>query len=278
MEVIRIFLKRLKLSPLLFYLVIKDYIIWLRHRGWTIFEGFGLHLYLGAFGQGKTCSMVRDCYNLCKRYKGLTVLTNITLYNFPEGTNVLPLHCIQDILDAPENTIVLIDEIGTIFNSRDYMKSKGKGEDGGGLPKVLFQYLCQTRHRNIIIMGTAQDWIFVEKQIGQITTDVTVCSSFPAHPFSRMITNRVYNAREYDLFYQNPLFPLVSIDSDVYIQTDKLRALYDTKEMVDTMLKMDYIPDSEILANQGDVAPAVVGAIDKKEQKRLLSMIKKGGL
>lgn len=279
MYVIELFFKRLKIFPHFIVLFFKDLFTWIVHRGWTVFEKFGLHIYIGKFGQGKTCSMVRDAYNLCCRYKGLTVLTNLNLYNFPEDTNIVPLTCAHDILEAPDNTIVLIDEIGTIFNSRDFVNGKGKDGKGGGIPKPLFQHLCQCRHRHMIILATTQDWMFMDKQLRQIAADVTVCSAWFAHPFSRMITNRVYDATEYTMFFDNPLLPLTEIAVDAYIQTDKLRGLYNTAEMVDTMLTMDFVPDSEILANQtGDPASPAVVPCDKKQQAKLLNKIRKGGL
>lgn len=269
----RLFFRRLRLIPRFLFLVFIDFVRWLISRGWTIFEGWGLHIYIGKFGQGKTCSMVRDAYNICCRYPYLTILTNVQLNNFPKGCNVVKLTSARQILEAPDNTIVIIDEIGTIFNSRDWSSSKG------GVPKPLFQHLCQCRHRHMMILATTQDWMFMDKQLRQITADVTVCSAWFAHPFSRMITNRVYDAREYTMFFENPMLPLTAIDVDCYIQTDKLRSLYDTKEMVETMLSMEFVPDSEILANQtGEpVAPSEV-PVDKKKQAALLQKFRKGGL
>ena len=93
----------------------------------------------------------------------------------------MPLNSIQDILNAPENTLVLVDEIGTIFNSRDF--ANGKTKDGeGGLPKILFQHICQCRHRHMMIFGTVQRWGFLEKQLREITAEVVVCSAAFSHP------------------------------------------------------------------------------------------------
>lgn len=272
----RVFRKRLKCMPHFLALTLKDYVTWLSSRGWTNFEEFGIFVYLGEFGEGKTGSMVRDAYNLCCKYKNLNVITNLTLYNFPEDTKILPLNSVWDIINAPPNSIILIDELGTIWNSRDFMNKGKKGD--AGLSKPVFQVLCQVRHRNIVVLATAQDWADIDVAIRRKIRSVTVCSAWFKHPFTRMITNRVYAAREYDLFYQNPLFPLLTIDEDVYVQTDKLRKLYNTEEMVDTMLKMDYVPVEEVTETQGEISPVVVGNVDKKAQRELLSRMKKGGL
>lgn len=269
---IKLFFRRLRLLPHFLLCVGIDVFKWIKGRRWEVFEGWGLHIYLGAFGQGKTCSMVRDAYAQCCKYKELQILTNLKLCNFPKHTVIKALTCARDILNAPDNTLVLIDEIGTIFNSRDFAKSKES------VPKLLFQHICQCRHRHLMIFGTVQRWGFLDKQLRDITSDVTVCSAWFPHPFSRMITNRIYDAYEYDLFCANPLRPLLCLSADVYIQTDKVRALYDTKEMVDTLLQMEYIEDSEILANQAGVVPDLVQPEEKKQQRKTRNAMSRGGL
>lgn len=279
MTVLSLFFKRLKILPHFLLLVVIDFVKWVAARGWTKFEGWGIHLYIGPFGNGKTCSMVRDVYNLCCKYRGMTVLTNLELKNFPSDTVIKPLNCARDIINASDNTLVVIDEIGTIWHSRDFNEGKTKDGNGGGLSKIVFQNIAQVRHRNIAIYGTAQHWMFLDIILRRITTDVTVCSGSFAHPFTRMVTNRCYNGKEYEMFSGNPLLPLVPVYVDCYVQTDKLRDLYDTKQMVETLLTMDYNPDSEIAADlNGSAPPPVEIPADKKKQRELLNKMKKGGL
>ncbi len=269
--------KRMRVAPHALYLAAKDVHHYYKIHENKHFHLFGLHIYLGRFGQGKTCSMVRDAFLLASKYEDVTILTNLHLSNFPDNVQILELRCIQDILDAPDNTIVLIDEIGTLFNSRDFQqnKRKGKGSELEGLPKVLFQHICQVRHRNMVIFGTVQRWGFLEKQLRLITKSVTVCSAFPAHPFSRMITNYVYDGEEYDLFYQSPMKPLEPLSVDVWVQTDFIRSLYDTKEMVKTLLTMDYVSDEETERGMSFDSPTVSPALDKKQEKELRSNLRK---
>ena len=129
-----------------------------------------------------------------------------------------------------------------------------------------------------MIYGTVQRWGFLDKQLRDITSDVTVCSAWFPHPFSRMITNRIYDAYEYDLFCANPLRPLLTLSATAYIQTDKVRGLYDTKEMVDTLLQMEYVDDSEVLANQAGVVPDLVQPEEKKQQRKTRNAMSRGGL
>jgi hypothetical protein len=248
--------------PLFLFYEVKDLIKWIREKGWLIFQGWGLHLYVGRFGASKTITMVHDAYNIARRYPQVTILTNFKLMNFPKHTKILPLRTIQDILDAPNNTLVLIDEIGTIFNSRDFMAGSKST-----FPKILFQHLCQCRKRHMMILATTQRWNFLDKQLRDITATVNVCRSHFKHPFTRIVGVYVYDAVEYDLAFSNPAYPIQIYGSMVYVQTDKLRASYDTEQLIDNMLTADYIPDAEILANRGELSQVIGGEVSGKTKR-----------
>lgn len=205
----------------------------------AIFQGWGIHLYTGKFGTGKTSTLAQIAYNYCVRYPQLSILTNINLQNFPEWTNIYKLNSAQDILHAPKNCIVVIDEIGTIFNSRDF--SGGKR----AVPKPLFQHLCQCRKRKMMILATVQRFNLLDKQIRDITATVSTCRATFRHPYTRQ---KLY--------------------SRLYLQTNQSRQLYDTSQLVDNMLDKEYISDTEILANRGvDVTSDIMH--DRKSSRRL---------
>ena len=253
----------LRAAPVFWYYIFKDFGKYIKEKGWTRFNYWGLHLFIGKFGGGKTISAVRRAYNICKTHKGVTVLTNLTLYGFPEDTKIIKLVNSSQILELPDKSIVLIDEIGSIFNSRDFASSKKS------VPKPVYQLILQCRHRRIILLGTVQRWNLLDKQLRDIADTLTVCHSYFADPFARYTTCAEYDAQEYDKWFNNPLLPLRQLMYYSYVQTDELRSKYDTIEMVDSMLDKEYISDEEILANRAGTgfAPDLVG--DKKTQRRL---------
>ena len=254
----------IKHAPLFWRYVISDFYHFLKEKGWNEFRYWGLHLYTGKFGCGKTISAVRRAYEVCCKHKGVTVLTNLTLTGFPEDTTVIKLEDANQILDLPDKSIVLIDEIGTIFNSRDFASSKKS------VPKPVYQLILQMRHVRIMLLGTVQRWNLLDKQLRDIADTVTECHSYFHDPFSRYTTCTKYDAEQYDKWFNNPLLPIKHIDYDAFVQTDELRSKYDTVEMVKGMLQADYIPDAEILANRGitDFNPEFI-ASDKKQKKAL---------
>lgn len=240
---------------------------WLRdlfqsvHEKWgEDFNKWGLHLFVGVFGAGKTSTMVYYAYKLAKQYKQLHILTNIQLKHFPKRTEILKLNCLEDIYKAPDNTLVLIDEIGTIFNSRDFAKRDA-------LPKALFQHLCQCRKRHLMVYATTQRWNFLDKQLRDITDTVYSSKMFFAHPFSRLCIVRRYDAQEYDLAYNNPLYPIRPLSGDVYVQTNKLRCRYSTEQLIEGVLNSkasDWLSDEEIADNRGDTARVAFEVVDGK--------------
>lgn len=241
---------------------IYDRILYIKNKGKAEFYGWGLHVFVGAFGEGKTSTMIYKALKLCKAYPQLTILTNLKLIGFPEHTKILKLKTPKDILNAPENTLVLIDEIGTIFNSRDFAKSKES------VPKILFQHLCQCRKRKMMIYGTCQRWLFLDKQLRDITATVTRCRSWMSHPFSRMISCVTYDAFDYDCACQNPAVVISALSNFVYIQTNKLRKSYDTEELITNMLNDKYISDKEILENRGAQLIDINTKVDEDKAKK----------
>lgn len=235
----------LKLLPRFVTYEVYDHLIGAYFNYSSIFQGWGIHLYTGKFGTGKTSTLVQIAYDYCVRYPQLSVLTNIKLQNFPEWTNILPLETAQDILNAPKNCIVVIDEIGTIFNSRDF--SGGKR----AVPKPLFQHLCQCRKRKMMILATVQRFNLLDKQIRDITATVSTCRAYFAHPYTRLIKVKTYDIEEYEAYTENHTYIPKKLYGKCYLQTNQSRLLYDTSQLVDNMLGKEYLSDSEILSNRG---------------------------
>lgn len=213
-------------------------------KSWKKFFGWGIHLFTGRFGASKTSSVVYLAYKLAKKYPQLHILTNVKLDNFPKHTKILKLETAQDILNAPPDTLCIIDEIGTIFNSRDF--STGKT----AVPKSLYQHLCQCRKRRLMIYGTVQRYNLLDKQIRDVSADVTTCATYFKHPFSRLCTMKTYDIEEFEAYSNNKLYRSVAYTCCAYVQRNLYRYLYDTSELITGMLNKEYLEDKEILSNR----------------------------
>ncbi len=49
-------------APVFWYYIFKDFGKYIKEKGWTRFNYWGLHLFIGKFGGGKTISAVRRAY------------------------------------------------------------------------------------------------------------------------------------------------------------------------------------------------------------------------
>lgn len=246
MYVIALIWKKFKSLPSFFCYFVYDLLNYIVFHEYKNFTCWGIHLYTGKFGTGKTSQAVIDTYKLCCKYKQITILTNIKLENFPKHTKILGLKTVDDILSAPKNTVCLIDEIGTLFNSRDFVGGKKS------VPKSLFQHLCQCRKRKLVILGTVQRFNLLDKQIRDVTADVTACKSMPKYPFTRMLQAVTFDIDEYEMYMLNPMYNPRVMKTNVVIQKNQYRQLYDTSELVQGLLQQEYITDDEMLRNRGE--------------------------
>jgi hypothetical protein len=131
-----------------------------------------------------------------------------------------------------------LDEISTVFNSRDWKKD--------GVPAALLGCLLQCRKQRKMLLATAQRFQHVDSLIRQITFTVTECSCI----LGRWNFCKVF----YGIDYENTIGNTQNVGKVIsltgFVQTDFIRNLYDTEEMVEKMKKDKYISDSETLKNQ----------------------------
>jgi len=166
----------------------------------------GLYIYCGLYGAGKTLSMCRDAYNL--KLQGYSVYSNIGM-KFQDGDII----SWQDILEVPPNSVICLDEISNLVNSRDWKN----------MPAEFFGLMTQNRKLNIRIMATAQVFEDVDRQFRTLVRYVVECDKF-----GRIIRNRFYNQQGYNHVPEKR----VKSYSDTYVCEDYMYDLYDTYEYV----------------------------------------------
>ena len=212
---------------------IKDFFYFLKERDHS-FCGYGLHIYVGLFGSGKTSTMVRDVYNIALKFPEVEILTNMQLLNFPKHTKINMMRSVSDIVNAKNNTVVVLDELPTIFNSRDWKKN--------GIPPAVLESMLQVRKNGIMILGTAQRFEFIDSLIRNITATVRECTCI----LGRWNIIRVFDGHEYELTTGSLNRPAKTRSCYAFIQSDKMRKLYDTREFVTALKNKKYISDLEI--------------------------------
>lgn len=251
----RILFSYLPKVPKFLYLKTIDTYRHIKYKEWLNFNGFGLKIYVGLFGAGKTISMIEKAYRIAKAFPQVKILTNMKLEGFPKHTKIIPLTNFKQIIDIDGNTLIIIDEISTILNSRRW--------DKDGVPPALLGQLLQVRKQRKMLLSTAQRFHHVDKLIRDITHTVIDCDTY----FNRWTIQTAYDAEQYES--QNTLKPAVPMWHYNFLQTEKIRKLFDTWEIIDNMKKEEFLTDKEILDKQGSSTGDIIIGIDKKKRKLL---------
>lgn len=189
------------------------------------FALYGVYLYNGLGGNGKTLSMVRRAGELKKKYPKLKIIAN-----FHTAVADDYFDCWEDILNASnidehgvnQGVLILFDEIHLTLNSQGWKDA----------PDELLEYISLQRHLHKCIFGSAQEWSRVSKIIREQVNWIVDCKCLFR---GRYCQNKVYTKENYLIngeqkssgLRKRPVEYKIS-----FVGTDKLRSLYDTDEIV----------------------------------------------
>lgn len=212
------------------------------------YEEYGLTVFCGPQGSGKTLSAVRYVLELLNRYPLLVLVTNVNLKHYPvnavlQDDNIIcdgvtyPLSCLSGLADMQyyinhqhvvieydgldslkklENgfggIVYLIDELQLEFNS---LESKNIGID------QMIEF-CQQRKQRKGIVGTTQVYMRLAKPVREQIYDVVACKNY----FRYFQLNKYFNGQ---LAHEED-GELVTPDSRHYcfFHSQKIYAEYDT--------------------------------------------------
>lgn len=217
---------------------IKDIIDYFKEKKWLKFNRYGIDMYIGMFGHGKTLSMVHDTRLIYKQFgDSIRFISNFKLNGIP----YIPLINFNQLVDLGEEedsqyqaTVVLIDEIENLLQSRNY----------ASFPLALMHMLTQQRKKRVYIMCTAQRFFMVDKLWRSITTNVYDCNKI-----WRFQNMKVYDAWD----YENGMNPqLLQNKGNIWwfvINNDYNS--YDTSEMIMKGSAEDFISNEEAIVRKG---------------------------
>lgn len=182
---------------------------------------YGITVFCSDAGSGKTISAVEHL--LKAKEKGCYVYSNIDIC-FQDGK----IKNIEDIINLPKNSVILIDEINLILNSRAWQNTD---------PQLLY-LLTQHRKSGKKILATAQSFDHIDKQVRDFCTEVVQVSNI----WDRWIFQRAFMREDYKVVESKQL-----INDEVqniwergklawrysFIATNKLRFMYDSFQIAD---------------------------------------------
>lgn len=160
---------------------IYDYFV---HKRYNECPAYGyIRVYNGYFGSGKSLSCVSEVIDMYRKYNGLevynddmgvwlkqkvTIVSNLKLYGIPYVQFESEQQFIHYEVAPSEVVIFLIDELGAVWNNRDF---KNFNPD-------VFQNIVQSRHRRISIYGTLPVLIGTDVNVRRYTQVVIFCKKY----------------------------------------------------------------------------------------------------
>lgn len=194
---------------------------------------YGIWMFCGLYGQGKTMALTEYLTRMRKRYGDkIYICTN---YGFKDED--FPLTHWRDLLGEYDKPVIFgYDEIQNEFNSRDYQN----------FPFELVTMLTQNRKGNgKQIVGTAQRFGRVDKTIRELCTHVIECRR---GYFGRVTKTRKYDVEDYEQYLsevdvmKKRKIPKVKYK---FVQTDALRNAYDSYQMLQSAKTRQYVSQAE---------------------------------
>lgn len=189
------------------------------------FNEYGLRLYSGCQGSGKTMSMVKDLMMYREQYSKLLIATN---FGFKDEdfslTSLAELPTIAKI--ARENgycgVVIGWDEIQNDFDNQTR-----------SFPITILRTITQQRKQGIKILATSQVFTRVAKAIREQTFEVVACKTL----VGRWTFERYYDPIEYEYFIANPdkKNKMSCFRRFSFIQTDEIRESYDSYAVIDAL-------------------------------------------
>lgn len=193
-------------------------------------DKFGLYVYNGVQGCGKTYSAVKFC-NKMKSQNDYIIITNVKSYC--NNKDIIYMENILDIIKfVVDNSVdtqrskylIFFDEIFTVL-----MKQKVVNQD-------ILSFLAQLRKRGIIFVSTAQNWSEIPISFRRFCRYQVNCNmfSFPIIPKTAFLINTVcdgYNAR-WDSMQQDFIAPV--LQTNFAKAERRIINMYDTFETIKT--------------------------------------------
>lgn len=240
--------------PFALYYIFYDIIMFFKEKKWKQFKKYGIDMYIGMFGHGKTLSMTHYARKLYKKYgDSIRFFSNYDLVGIPykELTNFNQLVDLGEETESEyQGTVVLIDEIENLLSHRSF----------ASFPLALLHMLTQQRKKRVYIMCSAQRFFMVDKLFRSITTHAIDCSKLWRY---QHVT--YYDAWDYENAMNVQL--IKPITSRWWFIRNKDFDSYDTSQMISKDSAEKFISNEEAIVRIGLDATVNDGAVSSPSRR-----------
>mgnify|MGYP004476049933 FL=1 len=199
------------------------------------FNLYGVTCYCGRQGSGKTIGVIEQLERIKKVYPECLICTNINYIK-----QDIPLTSWLQLLylrNGDKGVVFVIDEV------------QNNGLDWSKFPETLLQVITMQRKQKIKIYLTSQVYKNVVIQLRRQCFEVVECKTF----LGRWTRHKCYDADEYnniiDIATPEKKMKLQKKWKYSFIQSNFLRDLYDTNQIVDTLKDYDKLLTDEKVEN-----------------------------
>lgn len=189
------------------------------------YDYYGVYLFCGRVGCGKTISMVEKAKRIKERYPNIKIYSNFDT-DITDGI-ITYWEQIRDLTNRDQygeeqGILFLFDEIHLTFSSQGWQAA----------PDDLLSYVSLQRKNKKCIFCSSQVWTRVNKVIREQADYVIECKSFFK---SRIVRNKYYLQEDYAVNGEQKdsgMRKRQVMKKYCFTATDKLRGLYDTNEII----------------------------------------------
>lgn len=196
------------------------------------FNLYGVTCFCGRQGSGKTLGVVETLEKIKEKYPECIIGTNINYIKQDFAlTSWLQL---LEVRNGDKGVVFVIDEV------------QNNGLDWTKFPETLLSVVTMQRKQKIKIYVTSQVYKNVVIQLRRQCFEVIECRTF----FGRWTRHKCYDAEEYnniiDIATPDKRMKMRKKWKNSYIQSNHLRRLYDTNQVVDTLRDFDLLSSDEV--------------------------------
>lgn len=179
---------------------------------------WGIYMFVAKPGNGKTISMTEHIERVRKEHPNINVYTN---FNYKHQDGVIKNW--KDIVDAPDNSIIAIDEIHMIFGSINY----------GDFPIEMLGEITQNRHSRKQFITSTQDYDLVNVNFKRVCNFIVLCKNFWG--LDRLFINYYFDRG----IYESKNFAPDKRKAEFirsFVASDETYSRYDTLEKIESMI------------------------------------------
>lgn len=226
----------IKNLPYVIFYFVKDIINFFNVQGWKP-KFYGIDIYVGLFGKGKTLSMVRHCRLIHNIYGDrVRFISNINLVDIPYVPliNFNQICELQNVDDRYDLNVIVIDEIEHVLSHRNFNQ----------FPLSMLAVISQQRKLNVHCVCTSQRFFMTDKIWRSLCTNVIDCNKN-----WRIQKNTVYDAWEVE---SKASFDNCKVKSiNYWFVKDIDYNSYNTLDMISKSSADDFISNDEMIQRKG---------------------------